>query len=230
MSQAPIKVGTILYDENYKKIFPVAEGYKRIEVMMKSTTWGELVPYVLSDNNGNIMENIWQFSKIYEVVPKTTQRYSRFNNTVIWDYPQETHVINGEITEEYWVWRQRGFTNPYPVGYSKKNRASCLYSITDNGQKCDYIEARKQIYLPTYTRIVKKQDRFQKLKTMLNKGIKLLIVEVDGPKQNSLQYYKDTYNVDDNFIVNNTIDVTRENMNIMINDPKHAFGHGYGFA
>ena len=37
---------------------------------------------------------------------------------------------------------------------------------------------------------------------MLANGINLLIVEIDGPKQESLEHYIDTYNVEDNFIQN----------------------------
>ena len=34
----------------------------------------------------------------------------------------------------------------------------------------------------------------------------------------------------DNFIENNTIECNEFNMNIMLNDPKHPFGHGYCLA
>ncbi len=65
---------------------------------------------------------------------------------------------------------------------------------------------------------------------MLDAGQKLFIIEVDGPHQESLNYYKQTYGVGDDFIVNGSIDVTIPNMQIMINDTKHAFGHGYCLA
>lgn len=65
---------------------------------------------------------------------------------------------------------------------------------------------------------------------MLKDGKNLLIVEVDGPHGESLDYYKKKYKVDDNFIEDDTILATKENLKIMLNDTKHAFGHGYCLA
>jgi hypothetical protein len=43
-------------------------------------------------------------------------------------------------------------------------------------------------------------------------GENLLIIEVDGPHQEDLQYYKDKYGVSDNFIENGTMLVTKDNI------------------
>jgi hypothetical protein len=40
-------------------------------------------------------------------------------------------------------------------------------------------------------------------------------------------FYKETYNVGDDFIESDTILVNEDNMRIMLNDPKHPYGHGY---
>jgi hypothetical protein len=69
-----IRVGTI---KNNKK--PSFDGFKSILVLTKSSPYGELGPYVLKDEDGKIMENIWQFSKVYKQIPKTTQRYSQWD-------------------------------------------------------------------------------------------------------------------------------------------------------
>jgi len=233
-----IRVGTIKYVKG-KKVFPEYKDFKRIEVMTYSTAYGSIGPYCLKDENGQIMENVWQFSKAYAKIPKVVNRYSRYNSKVIWKYPAEVHIgPDGEVNENYWSWRKKGMRNPYavryPVGFSKEARASCLYSLWKNEEgkyeKLDYVEARKKIYKPVYVELVKKTEKFKKLKKMLEKGINLLILEVDGPQQESLEYYKETYGVSNDFIVNNTISVTPENMNIMLNDTKHAFGHGYCLA
>ena len=65
---------------------------------------------------------------------------------------------------------------------------------------------------------------------MLREGKNLLIVDVDGPHQESLDYYKETYQVKDDFIENGTILVTKKNVNIMLKDTKYSFGHGYCLA
>jgi hypothetical protein len=227
-----IRVGTIKY-VNGKKVFPKFKNFKRIEVMTPSTEYGELGPYSLKNDENQIMENIWQFSKVYKRVPSSKQRYSRYNSLVIWDHPAETHLTNGKPNQKYFAWREKGMNNEhavrYPVGYSKKARSSCLYALWEEKQ-LDYIEARKKIYFQVYSDLVKKQKKFQKLKQMLAKGENLLILEIDGPRQESLKYYQEKYNVNDDFITNNTIEVTLENMKIMLNDTKHAFGHGYCLA
>jgi hypothetical protein len=47
----------------------------------------------------------------------------------------------------------------------------------------------------------------------------------------SLDYYIDKYNVNDDFIVSDgtpgTVSCNAENMNILLNDNLHPFGHGY---
>ncbi len=90
-----------------------------------------------------------------------------------------------------------------------------------------YIESRKEIYVKQYVRLVKKESKFEELKRKLNEGINLNIIDVDGPHQESLEYYKNKYNVNDNFIVNHTVLVNKDNMEILLNDEKHPFGHGY---
>ena len=75
--------------------------------------------------------------------------------------------------------------------------------------------------------MAKKTKEFAELKKRYKSGEKLLIIEVDGPHQESMDYYKDKYGVDDDFIVNSTVLVNDKNMDILLNDPKHPFGHGY---
>jgi hypothetical protein len=65
---------------------------------------------------------------------------------------------------------------------------------------------------------------------MLSQGKNLLILEVDGPKQESLEYYKEKYGVDDTFIEKKTVLATQENLSIFLDDTKHAFGHGFCLA
>jgi hypothetical protein len=228
-----IRVGTIVKGQK-----PSYEGFIPIVVMTQSSKYGSLGPYCLIDDNGRIMENIWQFSKVYEKVPKTIQRYSQWDNRVIWNWPEERHLgDNGEVNEKYSQWRKAGLNAPdpirYPVGMSHRSKA--LYSLIEDtdghfGSHLSYIEARKQIYFPVYRDLVKKQPLYQKLLEMLRDGKKLLIIEVDGPRQESLDYYKKKYGVDDHWIDQNSIAVNKENMMIMLNDEKHSFGHGYCLA
>jgi hypothetical protein len=98
------------------------------------------------------------------------------------------------------------------------------------GQRLDYIAARKAIYLPLYLKLVVAKPQFSELRQRLAAGENLLIIEVDGPHQESLPYYKERYNVADNFIENSTVLATQENLQLVLNDAKHPFGHGYCLA
>ena len=57
----------------------------------------------------------------------------------------------------------------------------------------NYIEERKQIYLPVYLDMVRKEKDFEALK---NSDENLFIIEVDGPKSVSNEYYRKKYGVD----------------------------------
>ena len=231
-----IRVGRRKYNQG-EYTDPTYPNYVPIICMTKSTAYGDLSPYVLRDDKGRILENVWQFSKLYSTVPYSRQTYSRYNSTVIWEHYAEVHIDhNNLITPAYWTWRKKGMTCSYPirypVGFHHRKKCVCaLLYIGDNMYlELDYIDARKEIYLPLYLNSVKKEQKFIQLKEMLNQGKNLLIIEVDGPHQESLSYYKNKYHVGDDFIENDTILATEQNLKIMLNDPKHPFGHGYCLA
>jgi hypothetical protein len=204
-----------------------------------SSEYASLSPYCLKDDEGKIMENIYQFSKCYETVPNSIQRYSRYDDRIIWKWPAERHLIkqgdNYGILSEYFKWREAGmkakYAIRYPVGYN--HRSKCLFSLkqtVDGWKTLNYIEARKEIYVPVYTELVKKEKQFLELKNRLENGENLLIIEVDGPVLESLPYYMEKYGVKNTFIENYTMLATPENLNIMLNDTKHPYGHGYCVA
>ncbi len=246
MVHGKVRVGRRIYSNNFPKGFrdPSIEGYTNVLCLTPSSPYGELSPYVLkvdvisSDQTTVItsnMENAYQFSKVYQKIPKSRQTYSRYDRSVIWNHPAEVHVNEeGELTEEYWAWRDKGMKCEhairYPVGFS--SRHSCLYSVPsdDIEAKLGYVDSRKQIYLKYYLEAVVKEKKFLVLKKRLAKGESLLIIEVDGPHQESLEYYKKTYGVSDKFVVDSTMLATRKNLKIMLNDEKHPFGHGYVLA
>jgi hypothetical protein len=243
-----VRVGRTNYGKNGKRTDPSYKDFTKIIVLMKShSKWGMIGPYDLVDESGRIMENIWQFAKIYPKVPKSKQKCSRYNPTIVWEHPAETHIKNhdptdnsGEITDEYRSWREKGMNNKYavryPVGFHHRHK--CVYALAENAgesgsiddTQLNYVESRKRIYLPVYCEMVKKHPLFRELQDRLEAGENLLIIEVDGPHQESLEYYKDKYGVADDFIENNTMLVNEHNIQIMLNDDKHPFGHGYCLA
>jgi len=89
------------------------------------------------------VENLWQFSKLY----------AKYTDS------------NGNPTSEYFEWAQKGwndtFAHRYPMG--KGAKPLCAYW---DGIKLNYIEARKQIYIPFYAEAVVKTEAYQKLKKL----------------------------------------------------------------
>ena len=235
-----IRVGRRVYNKDGSYTEPSFVGFSKVLCLTKSTEFGDLSPYELRDERGRIMENVYQFSKVYACVPYTKQHYSRYDKTVTWEHPAEVHVDEaGNLTEQYWRWRRKGMENRYhvryPVGFSPGERAKCLYALREMpdgtySAPLDYVETRKQIYVPVYCRLVKMRPKFLALRDRLAKGENLLIIEVDGPHQEALGYYKQTYGVGDDFIENFTVVATEANIRIMLNDTKFPFGHGYCLA
>jgi hypothetical protein len=231
-----IRIGKITFKYG-KRQYPSYPGFVPIEVMTSSKDYSLLSPYHLRDNNNFIMENIWQFTKVYREVPESKQFYSNWDKTVIWDHPKEVHYNGIEefnkdnLTEEYFKWRMKGLKNRYAVRYpvGRNHRHECM-GLYMNGNLYNYIDARKEVYLPLYISLLDGKEKFVELLDILKKGTNILLMEVDGPDGSILDYYKRTYDVEDNFIENNTMLATKENLTIMLNDSKKPFGHGYCLA
>tara|TARA_R110002072_G_scaffold45565_6_gene126961 strand:+ start:16187 stop:16951 length:765 start_codon:yes stop_codon:yes gene_type:complete len=219
------------------------DGYTNIVCLTKSTKYGSLSPYELKDEYGRCIENLWQFGKCYDKVPSAREIFSRFDQRVIWEWPAQTHVAygpNGEaiLTREYFEWRKAGCNAKdairYPVG--RKNMSKCLFALAENPdgtvnpKTLDYVESRKAIYLPLYTRLVQGKPQFEDLKRRLINGENLLIIEIDGPHAESIPYYQEKYGAPANWIQQDSILCNKENMTIMLNDHLHPFGHGYCLA
>jgi len=124
----------------------------------------------------------------------------------------------------------------YPVGFSPSARQSCLYSLLPSatpdsiGPSLSYVEARKQIYVPFYVASLQQEPQYKELLRRFNGGESMLICEVDGPHQESLDYYRDKYGVPSDWIQGHAIRCTEDNWNILVEDTKHPFGHGYALA
>jgi len=239
-----VRVGRCIYQKDGKRIDPSFGGFTSIVVLTKSSAYGPLGPYVLKDDKGRIVENVWQASKVYLNVPEISCPASRYDSRVIWSHRAENHAYWDDVTKtcklnaNYVTWRRKLESCPdpvrYPVGYD--HRHTCLFSMAEKEDgtidttPLTYIEARKKIYVPVYTKAAMKTSMFVNLKARIDNGESLLIIEVDGPHEEDLTHYIQNYNVSNHFIVKNTMLATEENLHIMLNDPKHPYGHGYCLA
>lgn len=228
-----IRVGTRKYSGG-KFIDPDLEGYTPIVSLTKTSPYGSLSPYLLRTPSGVILENYYQFSKVYEEVPRSVQTKNQYDKTIIWDHPGEIHIENGVPNKRYFKWRRKGMETQYPVRWpvGKIHSKRCLYSIPEHNfeLRLGYVDSRKQIYLRSYLETVVKEPLFEELRNRVANGENLLIIEVDGPHQESLGYYMETYGVTKFFIQESTVRVTKRHLKILINDTKHPFGHGYCLA
>jgi hypothetical protein len=116
------------------------DGATVIDTTSSSGLFRDLSPFVLPAPPARNFENLWQFSKVYPC-----------------------HVnSDGEPTEEWDRWRMQGWADTKAHRYPMGKGAKPLYSFWQ-GRHLDYIEARKQIYIPEYVRNVITTESYHKL-------------------------------------------------------------------
>lgn len=163
-----------------------------VNTTSRSTTWSKsLSPFFLGPvdlYDGKVsqnVENAWQFSKVY---------YNHVNS-------------NEDPTEDYFKWAKRGWDDTYAHRYPMGKGSIPLYSYWD-GKKLDYIQARKEIYIPVYAEAVKKSHAFSILQKMTFEPVDLYLWDFDGYNHKALNLTYDE----------------------VINDPKRKMGHGFVLA
>lgn len=162
-------------------------GFTAVLCISKDPVYSALSPFVLRDSDGVLVENRWQFSKIYRKVPEVKQKN--------WYHWSETHIDDkGEPNRAYWAWRSKGFVHRKPVRFpvGRENRKTCVGAIADDDEKkarfLNYVESRKKIYVLRYTAALKLSPVYQGLKRRLLNGENLLIIDIDGPHKAAMPY------------------------------------------
>lgn len=143
-----------------------------INTTSRSNNWSKgLSPFFLGkegillygDFIAKNVENAWQFSKLYK----------------------EHADKNGEVTEKYFEWAKKGWNSEYAYRYPMGKGNIPICSIW-NGKKLDYIEARKEIYLPIYAKEVVKTKAYDNLQKIYNKYKNITLLDFDGYDYKSL--------------------------------------------
>ncbi len=203
-------------------------GYRNVLIHVSNTgLGGALSPFVLRNEHGHLLENVWQFAKLYPSVSaqRTTMGKS---SRVIWEHPAEVHVdpVSGEPTPAYWAWRAKGTANAfavrYPNGFHGRNKCVCAIW---NDMRLDYVEARKQIYCADYARLAPPTRSFRELKALLEQGTSLQIIEVDGPDPTLTHPPYDQISADHPGML-----MSEETVRLLVNDTRKPFGHGFTIA
>lgn len=202
----------------------------------KDTEYYDLCPYALLTDDGVIFENFWQGSKVYpkvfpiEVYPHFTLRGKA--QYLSWKYEREEKHIDeeGEVTPEYWVWRQSIFDCKKPIRYpnSHKRRSTCKFSLwlNEDGttEKLDYLSARKRIYCAEYIRLIRTTQSYMKILEHVEHGQNICIFEVDVPAKTKRGLHG-KYVDNDGYC-----HVTKERLANLLNDTSEPFGHGLCIA
>lgn len=173
---------------NYRDTYPE----QTINVTSRSKTWSrQLSPFLLgpvplyAGLKATNVENAWQYTKVYK----------EYVTTLL------------EPSETYFAWARAGWSNSYAQRYPMGKGAKPLYSYW-NGKKLNYIEARKQIYIPLYSQAVRKT-------TAWNTLIKIH------------ELYKDIWLLDFDVYDHRVLGYT---WNDVINNPEKKCGHGFVLA
>lgn len=178
-------------------VLPIFKASPYVGVCVDTTSgagrFSELSPFILgrihiSDQGicSENFENLWQFSKVYP----------------------EYADAQGNPLPSWYEWRDKGFADKrahrYPVGKGKIP----LYSYW-NGEKLDYIDARKQIYATIYGRCVLQTKAFKQLSDLhselLEQERNLILLDYDAYDHQKLGM--------------SLVDV--------INEPKRKMGHAF---
>lgn len=151
----------MIYVLNFRDSIPL--NYSVVNTTSRSNTWSkDLSPMIVGPVYANgikceNVENAWQFSKVYH-----------------------EHVDeNNEPTTDYFAWRDKGYKSNWAERYPMGKGRIPLYSYW-NGNQLDYIQARKDIYIPLYADAVIKTDVFKQLKALYQSNNNLILLDFDA--------------------------------------------------
>lgn len=143
-----------------------------------------LYPGAVLEQAKNV-ENAWQYAKVYA-----------------------THLNpRGYPNADYFRWAKEGWSNPRAVRYPMGKGAVPEYSWW-GGEKLTYVEARKRIYVPCYTRAVMGSLAFERLRTLYRERGEVILWDFDGYDYTSLGM----------------------TLKEVLNDPTRKMGHGFVLA
>ena len=206
---------------------PVIEGFKNLDVTSGSGNKiaGRQIkldfspmligPVTVGKQKAQKFENWWQGGKVYPDIGHVnsdddvpTAKWYAFRQNV---YTQEKGVRHPSCTKSSSI----AFVDDKGHNHYKYHVPKfSLYDIGNGDQKLDYIEARKLAYVPIYAKLIRTSKSFKEMMKMVDRGEKLQILDLDGPRDGDLHGLK-THLI--------TVDLLKNK----INDKSAPFGHGY---
>lgn len=169
----------------------IPEGVKIINTCSVSRDWSRgLSPFLLGPvalwygRTSLNVENAWQYSKVYK-----------------------DQTICGEPSHKWFRWAEEGWNNPRAVRYPMGKGAVPVFSYWE-WEKLGYVEARKKIYCPLYSKAVESTESFETLKASIEPGKELWLWDYDGYDHVGM----------------------KRNLVQVLNDPKMKMGHAFVLA
>jgi hypothetical protein len=142
-----IKVGRIS-DNN----IPCCENYTQIIIRNRSL-YEELAPWSLKNHKSQYIENIWEFSKVYDYIPKIIKYINNDKSqNIIWEDDGGYHINNNTLTAKFYKWRIKGINNKYPISNPiGENYGNHVYTVYKNAYGAfvpplQIIDAIKKLY------------------------------------------------------------------------------------
>ena len=131
-------------------------------------------------------------------------------------YWQSGKVYPGidRIKQLLW-WKKVGHNGKPKRRYPNSKNKKVEYSQWNGGKKMNYIESRKEVYVPEYYNLIKDEKALESLKNYHKRGGNIIIYDFDGPFDGKVPIIEK---------------VNKELLIKKINDPSRSFGHGYVVA
>jgi hypothetical protein len=193
-----------------------------------TTIGSQLSTHKLRFKTGEIMENLLQFSRFYDIVPEI--------HSENWSWGLEQHCdSNNRPTKAYWDWRRTGFMNPVPVMPVKNKKPICYLWKDASGtyKQHDTVGARKNIYIPLYKKLAHLESDFLILKQCVKAGYNVQLLEYSGPPNTNGAISESEYNritkmyEDFGETTQGTVVINEKNFKHIINSDQIQFSHGY---
>lgn len=140
-------------------------------------------------------ENLWQYSKVYDE-----------------HLVSDGQLLCGELSEDWYKFHLKGAATDRGVRYPMGKGAKAVFSIWGN-LRLSYIPARKQIYVPEYSKLLLACPKYRKLLKQFNSGANIVIRDYDT--YDALSAYKDK---------------SQHPFLHALNNPDKKFGHGFCIA
>jgi len=109
-------------------------------------------------------------------ITKSTRVCLRFEN--LWQY-SKVYKQHQQLGPDFDAWQKNGFESNRAHRYPMGKGAKPLYSLW-MGQKLDYIEARKKLYIPQYADLVIRTKSYALLYKWVVEGKDIVLRDFDG--------------------------------------------------